>query len=557
MGYYKFMLVSSLEKIFPKTNPVPMDKGITISGLKGEVISFQLAYTMTQGSKWAPSDKIKVEIKSDIKEQVNIRSVKLVPSTLPAYEAYDDNYITTAPGLFPDLLGEIPKDKEIIVIPGQWRALWIDVDLDDNTKAGTHKIDIVISGENSEFLWETSIFIEVIDANLPEQRLIHTEWFHADCLADYYKVDVFSDEHWDVVENYIKTASKHGINMILTPIFTPALDTKVGGERTTIQLVDVYKDKRGYTFNFDKLKKWIGICKKHGIKYLEIAHFFTQWGARFTPKIMAWEDGVYKRIFGWDVSATSIEYKEFIDAFIPEILAILEKEGFDKNNTYFHISDEPMEDHIETYGEARAIVAPHLEEYKIIDALSSYEFYKNGLVERPIPSNDHIQEFIDNDVENLWVYYCCAQNIDVCNRFMSMPSARNRILGVLLYLNRIEGFLHWGYNFYNSQYSIEKINPYLVTDAGEAFPSGDPFLVYPGDDGNPVESIRLMVLSQAMYDLRGFELLESLTSRTFVEELIIKDVREPITFTNYPKSVEYLENLRQRVNSEISKHISK
>lgn len=555
MAKYEFKLLSSLEKVFPRTEPTALLKDKIISGLKKEVVSFQLGYTMSEATGGAPSDKIKVEVKSDIKEQVKIRSVKLVPSLLPAYERCDDNYITTAPGLFPDLLEELPEDKKITVIATQWRALWIDVDIADDTKVGIHQIEVIVKDEKDDVLWTDSVSIKVIDAKLPEQKLIHTEWFHTDCLADYYNVDVFSDEHWTIIDNYIKTATKHGMNMILTPVFTPPLDTKVGGERTTVQLVDVYKEDNGYTFNFDKLKKWAQICLKNGVKYLEIAHLFTQWGAKFTPKIMAWENGVYKRIFGWDVSATSTEYKEFIDAFIPALLKALKEEGFDKSNTYFHISDEPTEEHLEPYGKAKAVVASHLEGYKIIDALSSYEFYKTGLVEHPIPANNDIQAFIDNDVEDLWVYYCCVQGVDVANRFMSMPSARNRILGVQLYLHDIKGFLHWGYNFYNSQYSIQKINPYLVTDAGEAFPSGDAFLVYPGTDGNPVESIRLMVLSQAMYDLRGFELLESLTSREFVVGLIMEGVEEPITFEKYPQSAEYLENLREKVNSEISKLI--
>ena len=31
--------------------------------------------------------------------------------------------------------------------------------------------------------------------------------------------------------------------------------------------------------------------------------------------------------------------------------------------------------------------------------------------------------------------------------------------GVLMYLHGIKGFLHWGFNFYNSQYSISHIDP--------------------------------------------------------------------------------------------------
>ena len=69
----------------------------------------------------------------------------------------------------------------------------------------------------------------------------------------------------------------------------------------------------------------------------------------------------------------------------------------------------------------------------------------------------------------MWTYYCTGQYYEVSNRFMSMPSARNRIYGVQLYKYDIVGILHWGYNFYNSQFSIEHINPYEVTDAATRF----------------------------------------------------------------------------------------
>lgn len=554
MKNFDFKLVSSLEKVFPKTRPAPM-KTPKLSGLKGEKVSFQIAYTITNAGGCAPEDSFTLHIDSKIKDHIKVRKVGLVPSLLPAYENYDDNYITTNPGVLPDLLTYLKDGQAIFPPVAQWRALWVDVDLTDDLTQEDYQINLTTKDKAGKVLWEENLAIEVIKAELPDQELIHTEWFHGDCLADYYKVDVFSDEHWKILNNFIKTAADNGMNMLLTPVFTPPLDTAVGGERTTIQLVDMALDNGKYTFNFDKLQKWIEICKNHGIKYLEMAHLFTQWGAEFTPKIMVTVDGEYKRLFGWDVEATSLEYKKFIDAFLPELLSYLNSQGFNEKNTYFHVSDEPHIQHVETYRAAKNVVSEHLKGYTIIDALSDYEFYKEGLIEKPIPANNYIQPFIDENVENLWVYYCCAQNIDVANRFMAMPSARNRIIGVQMYLENIEGFLHWGYNFYSSRNSVEHINPYADTDSSGAFPSGDPFLVYPGKDGKPEESIRLMVFSQALYDLRALKFLERLTSREHVENLIYKDVDYKITFEKYPRSIKYIETLRSLVNQEIKNNL--
>nr|WP_330387739.1 DUF4091 domain-containing protein [Lacrimispora sphenoides] len=119
-----------------------------------------------------------------------------------------------------------------------------------------------------------------------------------------------------------------------------------------------------------------------------------------------------------------------------------------------------------------------------------------------------MEPFLDHKVPHLWSYYCTAQCVDVANRFMAMPSARNRVYGLQVYKYGIEGILHWGFNFYNSAFSLRHLNSYEVTDCDGSFPSGDAFLVYPGPDGVPEESIRLMVLYEAIQDHRALKLLE-------------------------------------------------
>ena len=190
----------------------------------------------------------------------------------------------------------------------------------------------------------------------------------------------------------------------------------------------------------------------------------------------------------------------------------------------------------------------------IFDALSDYKFYESGLVTCPIPSNNHIDIFLENKVPNLWTYYCCSQKYDVANRFMSMPSYRNRIIGLQMYKFDIVGFLHWGYNFYYSQYSRRKINPYVVTDADGAFPSGDSFSVYPGEEG-PLESIRLKVFKHALQDMQALKCLESYTSKQEIVKLMDKEVS--ITFSKYPQNSDFILNLREEVNEKIKLYKSK
>ena len=569
MPELEFNLTGSLEKIFPDTEPKAMGEAHRISILRGEMPAVQIAYRRKCGGENLPY-KYRFQCKvTGIPASARFRDVELVPSAFPCYEVTDENYLTTRPGLFPDLLK--PKKENIITpMPGQFRALWIDLPDTKTLDAGVYQAAVeltmlpeVYMGDGTlkkpeHMECERAVFpfeLEVAEAQWRPQSLIHTEWFHADCLADFYRTEVFSEMHWKVIEKQIALAGRElGVNMILTPVFTPPLDTAIGGERTTVQLVEAELKEDGYLFDFTKLKRWCDICRRSGIENLEIAHLFTQWGAKATPKIYVTENGLKTQKFGWHVPAVSREYRRFLEAFLPALQEKLEAFGFDREHVYFHISDEPSRENLDSYIQAKAAVEDLLKGWKVMDALSDYVFYEKGIVENPIPSNDHIQAFIDHGVEHLWVYYCCAQNNKVPNRFLAMPSARNRIMGVLMYLYRIEGFLHWGYNFYNAEHSIFPIDPYRCTDAAGAFPSGDPFLVYPGKDGNPEESIRMMLMDEAMSDLCAMKCLEELAGRDAVMKCIEPEGGEKVEFKSYPRSISYLTGMRKRINQEIAKY---
>ena len=50
------------------------------------------------------------------------------------------------------------------------------------------------------------------------------------------------------------------------PLLTPALDTGVGLERTTAQLVDIEKMGENYSFSFAGLRRWIEMCLEEGVR---------------------------------------------------------------------------------------------------------------------------------------------------------------------------------------------------------------------------------------------------------------------------------------------------
>ncbi len=537
----KVLLLSSLTKVFKDTEP-NFEEFTSFSSLKNENISFQVAFMAEKKEE----TKIGIDLSSPLKNDIKLYSVKNMPCEKSGYDYSDSYHYDLNRKEFPDLL--MPLNDCITVKKGEWNSLWVEY-TPKKSAVGKKKINITLTfGETAI----TKTFtLNIIDRELPKQELLFTNWFHNDCICTYYGVEIFSDKYWEIAENYIKNAAEHGVNMLLTPIFTPPLDTEVGGERPTVQLVKVIKEGGCYSFGFENFRKYIKLCLKNGIEAFEISHLFTQWGAKHAPKIVATVDGEEKRIFGWETDAGSKEYTEFLEAFATAFKKEVKALGI-KKRCWLHVSDEPNQEQLEDYKKAADTIHRLFPDFNTFDALSDIEYYRQGLIKTPVCAEGEADIF-RAEVKDFWTYYCCGQvNKFLPNRMFSQPSPRNRILGVLLYKYNAKGFLHWGHNFWYSQYSKYPIDPFKITAADNAFPSGDAFVVYPGENGEPLNSLRHVVFYDAFQDLRALKLLESLTSRKYVLRFIEQGLDIPLSFENYPHEQEWLLNLRARVNREIA-----
>lgn len=534
-------LLSPLEKVFPRDaiEEVPL----TLQALRGEMISFQLAFRRDEPG-W---QEVSVQAEGPIAENVHLRQVVDVPVRMANYPDGDpDTLHGGEPGLYPDLLRELRPHA--LKISPLWNCLWVDI-LPEGLLPGKYPITLTLAGADGACLARRTAYVEVLDAALPPQKLLLTRWFHSDGLARIYRTEAFSETHWQVIESQLRVAVKRGMNTLLTPIHTPPLDTAVGHERMTTQLVDITLENGEYRFNMDKLRRWIRMALDCGITHFEAAHLYTQWGARHAPKIMATVEGEYRRIFGWETEAVCPEYRAFLTAYIPAVRAVFREEGVE-DRVRWHISDEPSAAHLDSYLAARRQVDDLLDGCVIMDALSNFTYYQQGIVTHPVVATNHAEPFLHAGVPDLWVYYCCAQYKRVANMFIAMPSSRSRVLGFQLFRHNAAGFLHWGYNFYNCMGSHYGVNPYLDTDADCGVPAGDPFQVYPGEDGNPEESIRLMVTAHALQDLRACELLADKKGRDFVNRLLDEAAGGMLNFDTV-MSAETLLKLRNRINNEI------
>ncbi|MCL2532073.1 MAG: DUF4091 domain-containing protein [Oscillospiraceae bacterium] len=521
--------LSSLEKVFADEKPAaaPMSR---FTCLQGERLSFQLAFSSDCDTQLSPA------ITGAGAACCTAYWVEDVPVGKACYEDSDEFFLRRESGMYPDVLR--PVATSLAAKASVWYSLWVEFACD--CPAGDYDITVTL-GEQSQTFTVTKLA-----AQLPAQKLLFTQWFHCDGLAQFYNIAVWSEEYWAILEKHLRCAFEHGVNFILTTLFTPPLDTQVGGERLTTQLVGVTKTGDTYDFDFALLSRWFDLCENIGFAAYELSHLFTQWGAAHAPKIV---DINGTKLFGWETDATGDEYRGFLRQFAAALMPYLVQRGL-KERCYVHVSDEPGEWCLEMYAKQSAFIKEIFPKLPMIDALSDFAFYEHGHIERPVPCNNHVEPFI-GVVPELWTYYCCSQHHSgESNRFMAMPGWRNRIIGVQLWKFKCVGFLHWGLNFYNLQFSTQPINPFEVTDAGGNFASGDSFSMYPGENGDALASTRLKVFYDALQDLQALQLLEQKIGYDATLALVEEGIA-PITFTESPRTNEWLLDLRERINAAL------
>ncbi len=554
MKMVQFKQISSLEKI-RSVEDFPQKELKEISLFKGEKYSYQIT---TKGEYACPG---LVTVDTNLGDCVKVYDVKNIVMDKPAEEFNfggiknaDEDYITKESGIMPDLLMPVEEQKGKILFHDGIATMWVQIDVPTNIDSGKYYVKVTAEGNHSQINIPEKIVAEltvnVLEGTLPKPSLPFTQWFHVDCTASVHNVEIYSERHWAIIEEYIKTAAEVGINLILTPVISPPLDNAVGTARPNTQLVQIEKSGEKYRFDFSLLKRWVDICHKHGIENFEICQLFSQWGAEFAPNIWVTENGEEKHMFGWHVKANSNEYKNFLTQFVPALVKWLKEEGIFEN-CRFHLSDEPREKHLEAYRYAYNLVKPMLDGAVIMDAMSDFTFYQNGLMESPVCSSNHIEPFLEDGTESLWAYYCTSQGNEVGNRFFAMPSYRNRILGLQLYKYNIKGFLHWGYNFYYSSLSHFPIDPYTTSSAAGAFQSGDPYSVYPYKDGC-LKSLRAVIFHEALQDIEVCRMLEEKIGRDAVVEMIDKEAGMDITFKKYPRNVDFIPNLMAKMKKMIA-----
>jgi hypothetical protein len=300
-----------------------------------------------------------------------------------------------------------------------------------------------------------------------------------------------------MMRKYARNMAEHRQNMaLLSPL-------------TLIQYSPAENGK--LNFNFERLDKAVQLFIDEGvIGRIEGNHIGgrikNKWENQFQVTYYTFENG---KLVKKHADPCSPEANEFYSQFLPALVNHLKQKNW-LDKYVQHIADEPTNDNYKTYGSIVDLVRKYAPEFKIIEACQTSKL--TSPIDIWVPQLD----FLKNDFDyykqrqklgdELWFYTCMYPQGEFANRFIELPLWKTRILHWINFKYGITGYLHWGYNSWNS-------NPFKnIGYEGSKMPDGDPWVVYPGVDG-PLDSIRFEAMRDGVAD---YELL-----------CILKDIDEP------------------------------
>ena len=169
-----------------------------------------------------------------------------------------------------------------------------------------------------------------------------------------------------------------------------------------------------------------------------------------------------------------------------------------QGRVYTSLADEPFIHHEKSYRALLGRVREIAPDVGVIEAVETEEI---GDLDAVVPKLSHLNlwqpyyESLKRQGKEVWFYTCCHPVGRYPNRFLDQPLIKPRELHWISYLYGLDGYLHWGLNWFKADvapYSEEGRNPWEL-------PPGDPQVAYPGKTGF-LGSLRLSAMRDGLQD---------------------------------------------------------
>lgn len=415
--------------------------------------------------------------------------------------------------------------------------LFLEVKVPQGTAAGVYSGEVRVYLHrmfNDEVLARVLPFtVRVEDIEMPcgTDRQFHLGIWHHPCnIARHHGVKMFSDRHFEILENYIKTMAELGNVVTSVAVadipwagqFCYRFQSPVS-DLFEYNLVKISKQAGGtFSYDFTALERYLKICEKYDmIREIYLFGLIRNWtdpATEFTNITHGYPDSIRLRYTDEvDGCAKFMREPDDIKNYIAALYAWLEKNGWAEHCVV--CADEPPD--MDEYNRSLEILqqaAPKLKLQLDIspDIINSHPELKFDSYTPTI--YDIAQSEAECPGATKAAVARCSGKVSwsTCcwpltpNTFIRSPLLEGRMHGLLAEWLKMNGFLRWAYTCWPK-------DPF-ASAATMDWPYGDAYLVYPGSDGHPILSLRYFAMKRGAGD---FELIQLVKQKCAGGEKIV------------------------------------
>ena len=427
---------------------------------------------------------------------------------------YYQDFIKYNDGEYPDIL----SDAETIKVGAECsQSVWVVAEVKAEALAGLCTFDAVVTTTVGEFTFPCSVRVYNVTVPDADKAEFYLEYFLDPFTGMAGKR--WGEDRMKFLRSYaesLKMIRNNSIDIIAIPLLLDGGSKRVSDTEWDLD----------FTY-FDKYVDFI--LENVPTKRFAIRSVIASVNGDVMPMIERNGKTV-------DVKYNTSDAEKWLYAYFNGIYKFFERKGL-LDMLQFRLQDEPH--YTDCWIWAREICAKAAPGIKCGEPLDEHPsgLGLQGYIDTYIPRINVYEpgaDYYDRmraEGKELWVYSCCfPEEAWWLNKFIDHPHNHSRLMSWACYKRKIQGFLHWGYNYW-SETSLYGTAP------GARF-KGDGFIVYPDKENlRVIPSNRLLATAEGIIE---YELLKLVEKADPVEAEAICALLTR-TFTDYDDDPEKIE----------------
>lgn len=366
--------------------------------------------------------------------------------------------------------GDILDTADSLPLPrGRNRPIWLQVDVPADVPAGLYRGEAVV--QSDEDVLRIPLRLEVLPLTLPDpsEWPFHLDlWQHPEAVARWHDVPAWSDLHLDLMEPSMRRLAEAGQKTITCAIIEEPWNGQTYDHFPSM-IQWILRADGSWHYDYTVFDRWVSFMSERcGLADARIhCYSMLPWSLTFQ-----YYDEARGRHVDLALQPGTQAYDDFWGRFLEDFTRHLRSKGW-LERTRIAVDERPD---AQMRG-ALATLATHAPELLVASAINHPSDLTRN-VDDISPMINHTGSFSPELVAERQAkgmkttFYVCTVPPRP-NTFTFSPPAESEWIPLFAAANGLDGFLRWAYNSW-----VE--NPLVSTDF-TSWPSGDCFLVYPGD----------------------------------------------------------------------------